>query len=109
MNSELLLAAGGVLLALAVLWPFLRGASTKSTIELLQTELAAFRAALTDQEVRHQSKLREQADLAESRDRRCASDIAELRGQLKTATESFARVIAQEVVAAIQQNGKSGG
>lgn len=83
MDIGTLLAIGAFLLALAALAPFLRGKARQATVELLRSELQIEREARVEQE------------------RRCTAEIAELRGQLKVVTESFAEVIAERVAAQV--------
>lgn len=77
----------GVVLALAVLLPFVAGAKRKATLDLLRAELAVERDAREQQEVR------------------CRTEIAELRGQLQVVNEGFAKVIAREVVKVMRDDG----
>lgn len=87
MNLETLGGIAILVLALAVLLPFVQGARRKATLELLQRELEVERDARTAQEAR------------------CNEQIAELRGQLQVVNERFAVVIAREVVQVMRADG----
>jgi hypothetical protein len=80
-------ALAGIVLALAVLVPFVRGASRKATLDLLREELMVEREARISQE------------------RRCVAEVAELRGQLQVLTGQFARIIAHDVLQALRDEG----
>lgn len=76
-----------VLLALVALLPFVRGGQIKATRDALRDELAI------------------EKELREAQEVRCTAMIAELRGQLRVVNEQFARIIAVEVVKAIEAKG----
>lgn len=87
MNVGAFLGIAGLVLALAVLLPFVQGARRKATLDLVQKELEIEREARIAQEVR------------------CNEQIAELRGRLRVVNERFATIIAREVVAVMRADG----
>lgn len=87
MNIEFLAGLAATALVLGGLLPFVRGKSRQSSLDLLQSELAIERTARQAQEVR------------------CSAEVAELRGQMHTLTQSFAKIIAAEVVAVMRADG----
>lgn len=89
-----LLGVAALILSLAILLPFVAGARRKATLELLRTELAVEREARLAQDTRYKEQ-----------EARCNQQIAELRGQLRVVNDSFAKVIAREVVQVMRDEG----
>lgn len=76
-----------MLVALAALYPFVKGAARKSALELVERE----------RDIERDARL--------AVEQRCKEDIAELRGQVHVLTEVFAKVIATEVIKALREGG----